>query len=604
MPSDGRFALSTILALDEHAETHKPGSVIADLSDDYHAVLAPSGDTTGVTDRQNVVSLLALLGYVKLKPGGAFYLDQSVTLASYQAFIYSGATVNWVGGNAPVVTTVSWAANAGSPETSPVVLGTGGTINGDASQGPYQHGVLLRCVYGVIDGGTVVAPGGHGQGFTCCYSNGFSPAGQSMPTNRIRNADAQQVSAGIPILLGESAATRSIAATASLTSGSTTLTDSAGLFSAIDLGRTVTNANIPAGTVITTVSSRTTVTMSAAATGTASSQTVTVGALTDSAGGTVVSNGVTDGIMDNCKGDVAGTTNALPYLHCGNAGGWTLGDFHGFGVDGSSAAHTVTAIYIRGATNTRCGRWYIGHFLTWGVMWDGATGNLNLGDLTVNTDSAGASGTSAVISVSPAGGLTAQVTYGSLNINHGSSTNTVNVVFDATTTSSVTMAPGPVTVTGTHPEHISWTTANRGFGLYRPCYQITNKVYAGTGTVTVASSSWAAIDATNLKVTFVAPITGAVNVILDGFATPGSGNTYAWALLDGGAPVSAAAERAIGFGDTNPKRYQCLINISGLVPNQVYTWTWGHARTGGSGTCTFRYDTSSLEYAAMDVKAA
>lgn len=101
---------------------------------------------------------------------------------------------------------------------------------------------------------------------------------------------------------------------------------------------------------------------------------------------------------------------------------------------------------------------------------------------------------------------------------------------------------------------------------------------------TANTTTFQDIDATNLAVTFMAPASGQVLLRLTGLVsrTGTSANTDVyWNVRDSSGDVSGVGARVL----TSTGSYLTATTsqvISGLVPNQSYTWKWGH-RTATAG---------------------
>lgn len=103
-----------------------------------------------------------------------------------------------------------------------------------------------------------------------------------------------------------------------------------------------------------------------------------------------------------------------------------------------------------------------------------------------------------------------------------------------------------------------------------------------------ASTTTAAVDPTNLSVTFTAPPSGTVVIRLSGVAfvaTGANGNLY-WSLRTGGSNVTGSERKAGGSYSngtyTSPLNAQVVasIRITGLSGGTSYTYQWAH-RTDG-----------------------
>jgi hypothetical protein len=93
----------------------------------------------------------------------------------------------------------------------------------------------------------------------------------------------------------------------------------------------------------------------------------------------------------------------------------------------------------------------------------------------------------------------------------------------------------------------------------------------------------AAVDSTNLKVTFTAPDTGAVLVTLNAPVNVSTSGTYiAWALMEGGSTLSTGIGRLTN--STSWLRQEAQFRISGLTPGSSHTYTWGWYGSGSAGT--------------------
>lgn len=110
----------------------------------------------------------------------------------------------------------------------------------------------------------------------------------------------------------------------------------------------------------------------------------------------------------------------------------------------------------------------------------------------------------------------------------------------------------------------------------------------------------AAVDSTNLKVTFTAPDTGAVLVTLNApVSVSASGNYVAWALMEGGATVGTGVGRLTN--STAWLRQEAQFRVSGLTPGSSHTYTWGWYGSGSSGTISMSANLSFWGFASMVV---
>lgn len=81
----------------------------------------------------------------------------------------------------------------------------------------------------------------------------------------------------------------------------------------------------------------------------------------------------------------------------------------------------------------------------------------------------------------------------------------------------------------------------------------------------------------SLSVTFIAPASASVVVILQAsaYGNPGDSATH-WRLVEGGTVVANTSKviSAVASGSQTP--YMVLIPVDGLIPGVAYTWDWGH----------------------------
>lgn len=118
--------------------------------------------------------------------------------------------------------------------------------------------------------------------------------------------------------------------------------------------------------------------------------------------------------------------------------------------------------------------------------------------------------------------------------------------------------------------------------------------------ITTASATFANLDATNLSVTFTAPSSGSVVVVLSAIAEPGSSSSLAWNLRDGSGDVANTAhDLSYNLTTGIQLRFTIRIHVDGLTPGQAYTWRWGQARTTGGATCHTYVGGSTANRAAL-----
>jgi hypothetical protein len=109
----------------------------------------------------------------------------------------------------------------------------------------------------------------------------------------------------------------------------------------------------------------------------------------------------------------------------------------------------------------------------------------------------------------------------------------------------------------------------------------------GTLATAVTGSSWAAIDTTNLTISFTAPASGAVLVRLFGHLKSGTaGQTANWSVAAHSTttPLGHVALPVVGAAST-PGAAVAEFLITGLTPSNAYQYDWIHAN--GSAGATF-----------------
>jgi hypothetical protein len=102
----------------------------------------------------------------------------------------------------------------------------------------------------------------------------------------------------------------------------------------------------------------------------------------------------------------------------------------------------------------------------------------------------------------------------------------------------------------------------------------THNPATNTSTTAPVVASRAAIDSTNLSVTFTAPASGTVRVVLQGVSNVSSGS-YNWFLRDGTTDI-AGTDRMVSGGFANYLRSQVEIVVTGLTAGSSHTYRWSH----------------------------
>jgi hypothetical protein len=93
-------------------------------------------------------------------------------------------------------------------------------------------------------------------------------------------------------------------------------------------------------------------------------------------------------------------------------------------------------------------------------------------------------------------------------------------------------------------------------------------------TYTTTSQVYAAVDSTNLSVSFTAPASGSVIIMLNGVGRTTSNNTYlGWGVGPHGGAVVGNTTQAITVL-TNNARFTAICRVTGLTPGVTYTYDW------------------------------
>lgn len=102
-------------------------------------------------------------------------------------------------------------------------------------------------------------------------------------------------------------------------------------------------------------------------------------------------------------------------------------------------------------------------------------------------------------------------------------------------------------------------------------------------TLSTVSSTLVDADATNLAISFTAPDSGRVLVVLNGFArtSTSAGNVH-WGVRDSSAIITGSEARMTASNSLS--RWTYSKRFSGLTPGASYSWRWAHANVGGVTT--------------------
>lgn len=112
--------------------------------------------------------------------------------------------------------------------------------------------------------------------------------------------------------------------------------------------------------------------------------------------------------------------------------------------------------------------------------------------------------------------------------------------------------------------------------IYRPT---NNASYSITSTAV----GMADVDATNLAVTFIAPLSGKVNIELECLTVPPASATLFWGVREASALV-AGTPQYVGFDSMNLGRARVTCPVTGLTPGTAYTYKWAAKVGSGTGT--------------------
>jgi hypothetical protein len=93
--------------------------------------------------------------------------------------------------------------------------------------------------------------------------------------------------------------------------------------------------------------------------------------------------------------------------------------------------------------------------------------------------------------------------------------------------------------------------------------------------IDTSSTSFVDADPTNLAITFEAPLSGTVDVMLQalGLSVDNLGEVY-WCVRDGSGPVDGTDAFIVGLATR--ARGTLSVRVAGLTPGDGYAWTWAH----------------------------
>lgn len=200
-----------------------------------------------------------------------------------------------------------------------------------------------------------------------------------------------------------------------------------------------------------------------------------------------------------------------------------------------------------------------------------------------------------------AGNLTGDVTSSGLatTIGSGKVTEAMQVLADNTTqnvsTSKHGYAPKAPNDATKYLDGTGAYSVPAGSGGSNPLLAI--MAYNGTITPTTTSASFVDVDATNLKVTFTAPASGNVLVVLSAVGSMSGGGYQAWSVRESTTNLSTGSVAIVGNSNS---MYSVRLYITGISAGaHTYKWAWL------ANTSTARIFADAVDgYATMEVWAA
>lgn len=127
-----------------------------------------------------------------------------------------------------------------------------------------------------------------------------------------------------------------------------------------------------------------------------------------------------------------------------------------------------------------------------------------------------------------------------------------------------------------------------------------------TYTTSATAMTWQALDSTNLSVTFTAPASGQVVVVLSALADyPNTiGDRYFWGVGSGTVLATGSVAMVVAQNNTSVvarRRITLEVLVTGLTPGASYTWKWMHTAAGASVTAANTFAGPSFGPALMAV---
>lgn len=120
-----------------------------------------------------------------------------------------------------------------------------------------------------------------------------------------------------------------------------------------------------------------------------------------------------------------------------------------------------------------------------------------------------------------------------------------------------------------------------------------------------SGSTYLEIDTTNMTVTFTAPASGNVIVVLTAFAQINNNSTLGWGLRIGGVDVAGSKSEVLFTAASTQinARVSHHVLVTGLTAGNSYKYDWTSARTFGAGNANTSYGGNSGQ-AVMEVWSA
>jgi hypothetical protein len=177
-----------------------------------------------------------------------------------------------------------------------------------------------------------------------------------------------------------------------------------------------------------------------------------------------------------------------------------------------------------------------------------------------------------------------------LILDPGASAGAPEIVYVTAHTASATTATILRAQEGTsarsHAQNIQWIHGPTKQDFAAPPVVLGHTTYdpgSVTTKTTTGTTNFVDADSTNLTVTFVAPESGQVRVVLESPTDIGiAGNYVSWNLRDGGGDI-AGTQRAMHRTDQTVHLVANIL-VTGLTNGTSYTWKWGIATSVSGDT--------------------